>query len=156
LIDALFDLAPDKLTTVERTLLNFINHQLNRYNIHVKKLDIQDFQDGLHLLYLMSHLENYFLILNKYHHQKPITREQSYTNLQLVFQLMNQGKIKINSIHKTKDLFLAGIDIEQYCRINDLLAGDQRTLYRLLFQLYLRYNSDSNNLLQSIMRIEVF
>jgi hypothetical protein len=49
---------------------------------------------------------------------------------------------------------LVGIDIEQYCRINDLLAGNQRTLYRLLFQLYLRYNSDSNNLLQSITYLQ--
>ena len=40
--------------------------------------------------------------------------------------------------------------MERYCRINELLAGNQRTLYRLLFQLYLRYNSDSNNLLESI------
>ena len=51
-------------------------------------------------------------------------------------------------------LVLAGIDIEQYCRIPDLLAGDLRTLYRLLFQLYLRYNSDSNNLLQSITYLQ--
>ncbi|CAF3840632.1 unnamed protein product [Rotaria magnacalcarata] len=43
-----------------------------------------------------------------------------------------------------------GIEIDQYCRINDLLSGNQRTLYRLLFQLYLRYNKDSNNLLKSI------
>jgi len=44
----------------------------------------------------MSHFENYFLIMNKYNHKKPITREQSHANLQLVFQLMNQGKIKRN------------------------------------------------------------
>jgi len=53
------------------------------------------FQDGLYLIYLISHLENYFIILNKYHYKKPISREQSYANFQLVFQLMNQGKIKI-------------------------------------------------------------
>ncbi|CAF3395581.1 unnamed protein product [Rotaria sp. Silwood1] len=134
LIDTLFDLAPDKLGNVEKILLNFINNQLNRYNIHIKQIDIQYFQDGLNLLYLMSNLENYFIILNKYQHKKPLSRDQSYANIQLAFQLMNQ----------------AGIDIEQYCRINDLLTGNQRTLYRLLFQLYLRYNKDSNNLLQSI------
>ena len=42
------------------------------------------------------------------------------------------------------------MDIEQYCRINDLLAGNQRTWYRLLFRIYRRYNKDSNNMLQSI------
>lgn len=47
-------------------------------------------------------------------------------------------------------MILAGIEIDQYCRINDLIGGNQRTLYRLLFQLYLRYNKDSNNLLQSV------
>ncbi|CAF0784087.1 unnamed protein product [Rotaria sordida] len=138
LIDTLFDLAPDKLGNVEKILLNFINNQLNHYNIHIKQIDIQYFQDGLNLLYLMSHLENYFIILNKYHHKKPLSREQSYANIQLAFQLMNQ----------------AGIDIEQYCRINDLLTGNQRTLYRLLFQLYLRYNKDSNNLLQSMTYLQ--
>ena len=51
-------------------------------------------------------------------------------------------------------MFLAGIDIEQYCQINDLLGGDQRTLYRLLFQIFLRYNSDSNNLLQSMTYLQ--
>ncbi|CAF4598213.1 unnamed protein product [Rotaria socialis] len=134
LIDTLFDLAPDRLAGVEKILLNFINNQLNRYNIHVKQIDIEYFQDGLNLLYLISNLENYFIILNKYYHKKPLTREQSHANIQLAFQLMNQ----------------AGIEIDQYCRINDLISGNQRTLYRLLFQLYLRYNKDSNNLLKSI------
>ncbi|CAF1312048.1 unnamed protein product [Adineta steineri] len=138
LIDSLFDHAPDKLASIEKTLLKFINSHLNRYNIYIKQIDIQYFQDGLNLLYLISHLENYFLILNKYNHKRPISREQSHANLQLAFQLMNQ----------------VGIDIEEYCRINDLLAGNQRTLYRLLFQLYVRYNSDSNNLLQSVTYLQ--
>ncbi|CAF0784412.1 unnamed protein product [Adineta ricciae] len=138
LIDALFDLAPDKLLNVEKTLLSFVNNHLNRYNIYIKQIDVQDFQDGLNLLYLISHLENTFIILNKYNHKKPITREQSRANLQLAFQLLNE----------------VGTEIEQYCRINDLLSGNQRTLYRLLFQLYLRYNSDSNNLLQSITHLQ--
>ena len=77
---------------MEKTLLNFLNKYLNIYNIYIKQITIEEFQDGLYLLYLMSHLENYFLIMNKYYHKKPITREQSYTNLQLVFQLINQGK----------------------------------------------------------------
>jgi hypothetical protein len=77
---------------VEKTLLNFLNNQLNVYQIQIKQINLEDFQDGLYLLYLMSHFENYFLIINKYHQKKPITREQSYANLQLVFQLMNQGK----------------------------------------------------------------
>ena len=72
--------------------MNFINSQLNNYNIYVKQIDIQYFGDGLILLYLISHLENYFIILSKYNHKKPITCEQSYANLQLAFQLMNQGK----------------------------------------------------------------
>ncbi|CAF1009145.1 unnamed protein product [Adineta steineri] len=138
LIDSLFDHAPDKLASIEKTLLKFINSHLNRYNIYIKQIDIQYFQDGLNLLYLISHLENYFLILSKYNHKRPISREQSHANLQLAFQLMNQ----------------VGIDIEEYCRINDLLAGNQRTLYRLLFQLYVRYNSDSNNLLQSVTYLQ--
>ncbi|UJR36256.1 hypothetical protein I4U23_028986 [Adineta vaga] len=138
LIDVLFDLAPEKLLTVERTLLNFINNQLNCYNIHIKQIHIEYFRDGLNLLYLISHLENSFIILNKYHHKKPITREQSHANFQLAFQLMNQ----------------IGIEIDEYCRINDLLDGNQRTLYRLLFQLYLRYNSDSSHLLQSISHLQ--
>jgi parvin len=95
IIDALFDLAPDKLSNVEKILLNFLNNQLNLYNIYIKQINIEDFQDGLYLLYLISHLENYFLIMNKYNYKKPITREQSYANLQLVFQLINQSKIKI-------------------------------------------------------------
>jgi hypothetical protein len=144
--------------TVEKTLLNFVNTQLNHYQIQIKQIHLEDFQDGLYLLYLMSHLENYFLINNKYYQKKPITREQSYANLQLVFQLMTQGKLKnLNDSIRNNQFFFffsAGIDIEQYCRINDLLAGDQRTLYRLLFQLYLRYNSDSNNLLQSITYLQ--
>ncbi|CAF5194939.1 unnamed protein product, partial [Rotaria magnacalcarata] len=90
LIDTLFDLAPDKLAGVEKILLNFINNQLNRYNICVKQIDIEHFQDGLNLLYLISNLENYFIILNKYYHKRPLTREQSHVNIQLAFQLMNQ------------------------------------------------------------------
>lgn len=72
--------------------MNFLNLNFTRYRIHIKQIQIEDFQDGLYLLYLVSHLENYFLILNKYHHKKLITREQSYTNLQLVFQLLSQGR----------------------------------------------------------------
>ena len=88
----MFELAPDKLLNVEKTLLSFVNNHLNRYNIHIKQIDIQYFQDGLNLLYLISHLENTFIILNKYNHKKPITREQSHANLQLAFQLLNEGK----------------------------------------------------------------
>ncbi|CAF1242500.1 unnamed protein product [Adineta steineri] len=138
LIDSVFDFAFDKLASIEKTLLKFINSHLYRYNIYIKQIDIQYFQDGLNLLYLISHLENYFIILNKYNHKRPISREQSHTKLQLAFQLMNQ----------------ISIDIEEYCRINDLLAGNQRTLYRLLFRLYIEYNSDSNNLLESITYLQ--
>ena len=46
------------------------------------------------------------------------------------------------------------MDMERYCGINELLSGNQRAFYRLLFQLYLRYNSDSNNLLQSITYLQ--
>ena len=95
LIDALFDLAPDKLINVEKTLLNFLNSQLNHYNIHINQINIENFQDGLNFLYLISHLEKYFLIINKYNHKKPISREQAHANLQLAFQLINQGKFKI-------------------------------------------------------------
>lgn len=95
LIDTLFDLAPEKLYSVEKILLNFINNQLNHFNIQIKQIDIQYFQDGLNLLYLIANLENYFIVLNKYHYKKPLTREQSYSNIQLAFQLMNQGKIKL-------------------------------------------------------------
>jgi parvin len=92
LIDTLFDLAPDKISSVEKTLLNFINSHLNYYDIHIQEIDMQYFQDGLNLLYLIAHLEKYFLVLNKYYHKKPITREQSYANVQLAFELIYQGK----------------------------------------------------------------
>ena len=93
LIDALFDLAPSKIPNVERTLLNFINSHLKYHNIHIQQIDIAHFQDGLSLLFLISQLENYFLILNKYYHKRPITREQAYANIQLAFELMGQGLI---------------------------------------------------------------
>ena len=95
LIDALFDLAPSKIANVEKTLLNFINSHLKYQNIYIQQIDIAHFQDGLTLLYLIAQLENYFLILNKYYHKKPITREQSYANIQLAFELINQGLTEI-------------------------------------------------------------
>ena len=152
LIDTLFDLAPEKVPQLEMNLVKFCNSNLNRYQIHIKQILVEDFQNGLYLLYLLSHLENYCPIFNKFHRKQPINREQSHVNLQLVFQLMKQGKIIYNCVCIRINLFdiLAGIDIEDYCQINDILDGDQRTLYRLLFQIYLKYNSDSTNLLQSI------
>lgn len=92
LIDALFDLAPEKLLAIEKLLIHFLNQQLIHQQIQIKRIDSEEFQDGLYLLYLIAHLENYFLIRNKYHFKRPLTREQSHDNLQFVFQLMTEGK----------------------------------------------------------------
>lgn len=160
LIDALFDLAPSQMASVEKTLLKFVNSHLEHYNIHLQQIDFAHFQDGLILLYLLAELEHSFLILSKYHSKKPITRDQAFANLQLAYELMNQGWILFNFLRSMKtllstfvDRFLAGLEMERYCRIQELLAGNLRGLYRLLFQLYLRYNADSNNLLQSISHL---
>ncbi|CAF0971622.1 unnamed protein product [Didymodactylos carnosus] len=125
-IDALFDLASsEKLFIVEKTLLKFVNKYLNPLNIHIKQLDVKQFQDGLNLLYLISSLENYFLVLKSYHHSKPLTYDQSLFNLNFAFDLINE----------------AGINVRKYCRINDILMKtDKKTIYRLLYQLFLKYN----------------
>lgn len=153
LIDALFDLAPEKLSAVEKLLINFLNQHLIDQQIQIQRIHTEDFQDGLYLLYLISHLENYFPILSKYHHKKPLTREQIYGNFQFVFQLLTEGN---SSRDENERIFfsLAGMDIEQYCRINDLLTGNERSLYRLLFQMYLRYNPEANYFLQSITYLQ--
>ena len=92
LIDALFDLAPEKLLAIEKLLINFLNHHLIHHHIQIKRIDSEEFRDGLYLLYLIAHLENYFLVRNKYHSKRPLTREQSHVNLQLVFRLLTEGK----------------------------------------------------------------
>lgn len=155
LIDALFDLAPDKLQAVEKLLINFINQHLIDQQIQIKRIHTEDFQDGLYLVYLISHLENYFPILNKYHQKKPLTREQIYGNFQLVFQLLTEGNVRKDREYEMNWFSpLVGMDIEQYCRINDLLTGNERSLYRLLFQMYLRYHSEANYFLQSITYLQ--
>lgn len=51
--DQLFDHAPDKLTVVKKSLLTFVNKQLNKLNFEVTDLDRQ-FHDGIYLALLMG------------------------------------------------------------------------------------------------------
>lgn len=67
--DTLFDHAPDKLQIVKRSLVNFVNRQLNSINIECfsgptgSDLDANQFSDGLLLIFLMGTLEGYFVPL---------------------------------------------------------------------------------------------
>lgn len=123
--DTLFDHAPDKLSVVKKSLINFVNRYLNRINIECSggmsgvDLDPNQFSDGLLLIFLMGMLENYFVPLgnifttstdplgndlipketalspNNYINTSPIHKLH---NVNVAFQLMEDAGIYVNRL----------------------------------------------------------
>jgi len=87
--DTLFDHAPDKLSIVKRSLIEFANRHLEKVNLVVTDLDTQ-FSDGVFLVLLMGLLEGYFVPLHCFT-LTPDSFEEKVHNLQFAFELMQDA-----------------------------------------------------------------
>lgn len=95
--DALFNLAPEKLKLVKKSLLDFANRHLTSLNLQCTDIDTQ-FSDGVFLIFLMGILENYFVPLYLYN-AAPETFEDKVKNIKMAFELMiNAGLPKPTSL----------------------------------------------------------
>jgi len=87
--DTLFDHAPDKLQVVKKSLVTFVNKQLNKIHLEVTELDTQ-FHDGVYLTLLMGLLEGYFVPLHEFF-LTPKDFDQKVHNVTFAFELMQDS-----------------------------------------------------------------
>ncbi|XP_074656404.1 beta-parvin-like isoform X2 [Tubulanus polymorphus] len=120
--DTLFDHAPDKLNVVKKSLLTFVNKQLNKINLEVVDLENQ-FHDGVYLVLLMGLLEGYFVPLYSFH-LTPTTFEQKVHNVAFAFEL-----IEDSGLHRPK------------ARPEDIVNLDLKSTLRVLYNLFARYKN---------------
>lgn len=122
--DTLFDHAPDKLQVVKRSLITFVNKQLNKINLDVMDLE-NDFNDGVYLCLLMGLLEGYFVPLHHFH-LTPKTFDEKFHNVSQSFELMMDA-----GLAKPK------------ARPEDIVNGDLKSTLRVLYNLFTKYKNVS-------------
>ncbi|KAG0720432.1 Beta-parvin [Chionoecetes opilio] len=120
--DTLFDHAPDKLQVVKRSLVTFVNKQLNKINLDVMDLE-NDFRDGVYLCLLMGLLEGYFVPLHHFH-LTPQNFDEKFHNVSQSFELMMDA-----GIAKPK------------ARPEDIVNSDLKSTLRVLYNLFTRYKN---------------
>lgn len=118
--DALFQLAPQKLKLVKKSLVDFANRHLSTLQLKVTDLDTQ-FSDGVFLIFLMGVLEDYFVPLYLYN-AVPETFEEKVKNIKLGFELMvNAGLPKPTSLAE------------------DIAKCELKATLRVLYSLFTKY-----------------
>ncbi|KAK4311225.1 hypothetical protein Pmani_017259, partial [Petrolisthes manimaculis] len=120
--DTLFDHAPDKLMVVKRSLVTFVNKQLNKINLEIQNMET-DFCDGVYLCLLMGLLEGYFVPLHHFF-LTPQTFEDKLHNVSQSFELM-------------MDAGLA----RPKARPEDIVNSDLKSTLRVLYNLFTRYKN---------------
>lgn len=120
--DTLFDHAPDKLQVVKRSLLTFVNKQLNKINLEVGELETE-FSDGVYLCLLMGLLEGYFVPLHHFY-LTPKTFDEKLHNVAQSFELMMDA-----GLAKPK------------ARPEDIVNADLKSTLRVLYNLFTRYKN---------------
>ncbi|XP_039287577.1 beta-parvin isoform X2 [Nilaparvata lugens] len=120
--DTLFDHAPDKLQVVKKSLVTFVNKQLNKVNLEVIDLDSQ-FHDGVFLVLLLGLLEGFFVPLHAFH-LTPKDFEQKVHNVAFSFELM-------------QDIGLA----KPKARPEDIVNLDLKSTLRVLYNLFTKYKN---------------
>ncbi|CAN0424272.1 beta-parvin-like isoform X1 [Lampetra fluviatilis] len=118
--DTLFDHAPEKLNVVKKSLITFVNKQLNKLNLEVTDLDSQ-FADGVYLVLLMGLLEDYFVPLHNFY-LTPEGFEQKVHNVSFAFELMQDA-----GLNKPK------------ARPEDVVNLDLKSTLRVLYNLFTKY-----------------
>lgn len=74
---------------VKKSLVTFVNKQLNKIHLEVTDLDTQ-FHDGVYLTLLMGLLEGYFIPLHEFF-LTPKDSEQKVHNVAFAFELMQDS-----------------------------------------------------------------
>ncbi|XP_047406354.1 beta-parvin [Sciurus carolinensis] len=120
--DTLFDHAPDKLNVVKKSLITFVNKQLNKLNLEVTELETQ-FADGVYLVLLMGLLEDYFVPLHNFY-LTPESFDQKVHNVSFAFELMLDGGLR-----KPK------------ARPEDVVNLDLKSTLRVLYNLFTKYKN---------------
>ncbi|XP_050696023.1 beta-parvin-like [Eriocheir sinensis] len=123
--DTLFDHAPDKLQVVKKSLITFVNKQLNLVNLEVNDLE-NDFCDGVYLCMLMGLLEGYFVPLHHFY-ITPRTFDEKFHNVSQSFELMMDA-----GLAKPK------------ARPEDIVNSDLKSTLRVLYNLFTRYKTGPN------------
>lgn len=120
--DALFDQAPDKLATVKRSLVTFVNKHLNKLNFEIEDLGT-DFRDGVYLCILMGILGGFFVPLYDFH-LTPKDADQMVHSVGFSFELMQDV-----GLPKPK------------ARPEDIVNMDLKSTLRVLYNLFNKYRS---------------
>jgi|ERR1712179_32737 len=120
--DTLFDHAPDKLQVVKRSLVTFVNKQLNKINLEVGDIETE-FNDGVYLCLLMGLLEGYFVPLHHFY-LTPKTFDEKLHNVSQSFELMMDA-----GLAKPK------------ARPEDIVNADLKSTLRVLYNLFTRYKN---------------
>jgi len=110
--DTLLDHAPDKLSIVKKSLIDFANNHLEILSLSVYDLDTQ-FSDGINLILLMGLLENYFVPTHMYS-LTPATFDEKVKNVELAFELMKDANILLP---KTQPQDIAKCELKSTLRV---------------------------------------
>ncbi|XP_015790233.1 alpha-parvin [Tetranychus urticae] len=149
--DTLFDHAPDKLQIVKRSLVNFVNRQLNSINIECfsgptgSDLDANQFSDGLLLIFLMGTLEGYFVPLGNIYTTSDVDPlADNLIGKETALSFHNYINCSpINKLHNVNVAFQlmedAGVYVKSKVRAEDIVNADLKSVLRVLYTIFDKY-----------------
>lgn len=162
--DTLLEFAPEKLTIVKQSLVNFVNRHLNKIKINCfsnrrdEILDPDQFSDGLLFVFLIASLEDYFVPLGNLFtaaipsasstsDQPPDSNNNASSGLNILQTALEPTSyINTQPIHKLHNVNVAiqlieeaGVSIRDRVRAEDIVNGDLKSVLRVLYALFSRY-----------------
>ncbi|XP_037539575.1 gamma-parvin [Nematolebias whitei] len=95
-IEQLLKLEANKVNTVKKAILHFVNQNMVTLGLHVADMDKQ-FSDGVILLLLIGQLEGFFIPLCEFH-LTPVNDTEMLHNVTLVLDLLNNMDLQLPNI----------------------------------------------------------
>uniref|UniRef100_A0A1A7X1K4 Parvin, gamma n=1 Tax=Iconisemion striatum TaxID=60296 RepID=A0A1A7X1K4_9TELE len=95
-IEQLLKLEANKVNTVKKALLHFVNQNLVTLGLQVADMDKQ-FADGVILLLLIGQLEGFFIPLFSFH-LTPVSDSEMIQNVTLALELLNDMGLQLSNI----------------------------------------------------------
>uniref|UniRef100_A0A8D0H7X1 Gamma-parvin n=1 Tax=Sphenodon punctatus TaxID=8508 RepID=A0A8D0H7X1_SPHPU len=120
--DELMKLAPEKLDSVKKLFLQFVNKQVGKLGITVTDIDSQ-FADGVILLLLIGQLEGYFLNLRDFF-LTPSSATEMLHNSKLAVDLLRDGGLLDSPVNH-----------------EDIVNRDMKTTLQVLYCLFSKYKT---------------
>ncbi|XP_018602581.1 gamma-parvin isoform X2 [Scleropages formosus] len=121
-IDELLRMEPQKVDTVKKAIVHFVNKNMAPLGLQVTDMEKQ-FADGVILLLLIGQVKGYFIPLSDFN-LTPVTNSEMLQNVTLALDLLND-----------EDLLVSGVEPE------DIISQDMAATLKVLYAIFKKHKN---------------